>query len=284
QTHTPKASLLGLPAARLAHIPTLYTMHGCMYFKDNSRLANIVGWVFERWCCSWANRVLVQSREDFDVIQKSRICPSRKAVHLGNGINLQRFAEVDEPLEAAGRPTVVMISRLVTEKGCRDFFSVARALHTKARFVHVGPRETDQHDAIGIEEQRSLSEAGYVEFVGAVEDVRPYLAQAHLTLLPSYREGIPRAAMEAAASGRPVAGYNVRGVREVIPPDLGLLVPRGDVKALIELVSALIDNPRQLVDLGQACRRWVVQEYSEHLVVDRARDAYLDLLDVGTSS
>lgn len=278
QTHTPKASLLGLPAARLAHLPTLYTMHGCLYFKDNSQLANVAGWVFERWCCSWADRVLMQSREDFHVVQAARICPPRKAVHIGNGINLDRFAEVGEPPAADGRPTVVMISRLVTEKGCRDFFQVARALSTKARFVHVGPTESDQHDAIGPDEQRSLYESGHVEFVGAVEDVRPYLAEAHLTLLPSYREGIPRVAMEAAACGRPVAAYNVRGVREVIPPDLGLLVPRGDVDALIDLVGELLDDPKRLVDLGEACRRWVVQEYSERLVVDRVRAAYADLL------
>lgn len=278
QTHTPKASLLGLPAARLAGLPALYTMHGCLYFKDNSRFGNTAGWVFERWCCSWANRVLMQSREDLEVVQKARICPPRKAVHIGNGIDLERFVEMPQEPAADGRPTVVMVSRLVTEKGCRDFFDVARALHDKARFVHVGPTEDDQHDAIGPEELRSLSEGGYVEFVGPVEDVRPYLARAQLALLPSYREGIPRAAMEAAASGRPVAGYNVRGVREVIPPELGLLVPRGDVQALIELVDKLLDDPERLVALGESCRRWVVQEYSERLVVDRVRRVYLDLL------
>lgn len=277
QTHTPKASLLGLPAARLAGIPTLYTVHGSMYFKDNSRVGNVAGWVFERWCCSWADRVLMQSSEDVVVLQEARICPPRKAVHIGNGIDLERFTGVPAP-SPDGRPTVVMISRLVTEKGCRDFFEVARALHGKARFVHVGPTEHDQHDAIGPEEQRDLSDRGVVEFMGAVDDIRPYLAEAHLTMLPSYREGIPRAAMESAASGRPVAAYDVRGVREVVPPELGLLVARGDVQALVRLVNGLLDDPDRMVELGQACRRWVVQEFSEDRVVERVRRAYLVLL------
>jgi glycosyltransferase involved in cell wall biosynthesis len=277
QTHTPKASLLGLPAARLAGRPTLYTMHGCFYFKDNSRLGNAAGWLLERWCCGWAKRVLMQSREDFDVVRRVRICSPRKAVHVGNGIDLARFTKVPEPPPIADRPTVVMISRLVEEKGCRDFFRLATELHGKARFVHVGPQETDQHDAISPEEQRSLSEAGYVEFVGSVEDVRPYLAEAHLTVLPSYREGIPRVAMEAAASGRPVVGYNVRGVREVIPPELGLLVRRGDVDALVTLVDELLRNPERLEPLGDACREWVVAEYSEQAVVDRLRRVYVEL-------
>lgn len=279
QTHTPKASLLGLPAARLAGLPALYTMHGCLFFRDNSLLGNVAGWTFERWCTSWADRVLLQSREDVDVVVDARICPARKIVHVGNGIDIEHFAQPEAPLTGGGHPVVLMISRLVTEKGCRDFFRVAQALHRRARFVHVGPMETDQRDAIGEDEVRQLSEAGVVQFVGSVDDVRPYVAQANLVLLPSYREGVPRAAMESAAGGRPVAGYDVRGVREVIPPELGLLVRRGDVAALTDLVDSLLDDPARLSDLGRACQHWVAQEFSEHRVFDRLRRVYSEVLD-----
>ena len=88
QTHTPKASFLGLPAARLARSPAFYTIHGSLYFAGNGRRANILGWLFERWCCSWATRVLVQSREDEAVLPKVRICPRRKMAYVGNGIAL----------------------------------------------------------------------------------------------------------------------------------------------------------------------------------------------------
>ncbi|MDQ4145881.1 MAG: glycosyltransferase [Actinomycetota bacterium] len=279
QTHTPKASLLGLPAARLAGLPTLYTMHGSLYFKDNSLRANIAGWVFERWCAAWAHRVLLQSREDLETVVESRICPRRKVVHVGNGIDLSRFAATGEVPCPPGKPTVLMISRLVAEKGCRDFFEVARALHERASFVHVGPSEKDQRDAITDEEMRHLSTAGYVEFVGPVSDVRPHLARANLVLLPSYREGIPRVAMEAAAASRPVAGYNIRGLREVIPPPLGLLVKRGEVTALIELVGRLLDVPQRLPTLGRACQQWVLSEFSEAAVVERLRGVYRSLLE-----
>lgn len=56
--------MLALPAARCAGLPTLYTMYGCLVFRDNSLAQNIIGWVLERWCCTWARGVLVQSRED----------------------------------------------------------------------------------------------------------------------------------------------------------------------------------------------------------------------------
>ena len=127
-------------------------------------------------------------------------------------------------------PVVLMVSRLVREKGCLDFLGLARALHGQADFVHVGPVEDDQRDAISSAEIAAASDD--VSFVGAVDDIRPYLAAADVVVLPSYREGVPRVAMEAAAAGRPVVAYDVRGVREVVDPASGLLVPRGDTAAL----------------------------------------------------
>lgn len=277
QTHTPKASLLGLPAARLAGLPALYTMHGCLYFRDNSAAGNVTGWVFERWCASWAHKVLLQSREDVDVVVRHRICRSDKLVHIGNGIDLRHFTATGGPLPRRVKPVVVMVSRLVAEKGCRDFFHVAEALHDVADFVHVGPLETDQRDAIGPEEVDRLSQTGRVRFVGPVEDVRPHVGDADLVLLPSYREGIPRVAMEAAAMACPVAGYDIRGIREVIPPELGLLVRRGDVAALTEVVRTLLQDPERRARLGAACQDWVRAEFSEESVVERLRQVYAEI-------
>ncbi|HWI02304.1 MAG TPA: glycosyltransferase family 4 protein [Acidimicrobiales bacterium] len=276
QTHTQKASLLGLPAARCAGLPTLYTMHGCLYFKDNTVAQNAVAWVFERWCCAWAGKVLCQSREDAATLPRARICRSAKVVHIGNGIDLDRFSNVPLPAGEGAKPVVMMVSRLVAEKGCRDFFAVARALHAHARFVHVGPTETDQRDAIPAAEIEDLSRTGVVEFRGAVDDVAAHLAEADVTLLPSYREGIPRVAMEAAAMGRAVAGYDVRGMREVIPPHLGLLVRRRDIPRLTEVVRRLVDDREHRETLGHACRQWVASNFSEDAVLGRLRAVYAD--------
>lgn len=277
QTHTQKASLLGLPAARCAGLPTLYTMHGCLFFRGNSRAQNALGWVFERWCCAWADRVLVQSREDQETLPKVRICRAEKIDFIGNGIALNRFSSAPLPVTAGKGPSVMMVSRLVAEKGCRDFFAVAKALRGMARFVHVGPSEVGQHDAITEAELEEMSSQGYVEFLGATDDVPAQLATADLVLLPSYREGIPRAAMEAAAMGRAVAGYDVRGMREVIPPSFGLLVPRGDTVSLTQLVRALVSDSHRLVELGKACEQWVVSRFSEDAVVERLRRVYTQI-------
>jgi glycosyltransferase involved in cell wall biosynthesis len=274
QTHTPKASFLGLPAARLAGTQAVYTIHGALYFAGNGRVANVLGWCFERWCCQWAHQVLVQSREDEQVLPRVGICPRRKVAYVGNGIVLDRFLAPVAPELDSSRPIVMMVGRLVREKGCADFLELARDLAGKADFVHVGPFEHDQSDALSEDEVRQASEAGTVTFVGAVEDVRPYLASASVVVLPSYREGIPRVAMEASVMGRTVVAYDVRGVREVIDPATGLLVRRGDVPALTAVVEGLLADPGRRAVLGERGRRWVTARFSEDLVIDRLRAVY----------
>jgi len=275
QTHTPKASFLGLPAARLSGSRAVYTIHGALYFAGNDRKANVLGWCFERWCCTWAHRVLVQSREDARTLPAAHICGAGKLTYIGNGIALQHFLAPTAPALVSEKPIVMMVSRLVREKGCADFLALAASLRDQARFIHVGPLEHDQSDALT--EADIAAAAGSVEFVGNVDDVRPYVASASLVILPSYREGIPRAAMEASAMGVPVVAYDIRGVREVIDPGLGLLVPRGDLVALTHLVESLLKDPDRREELSDLARRWVTSQFSEDLVVDRLRSVYSDI-------
>jgi glycosyltransferase involved in cell wall biosynthesis len=275
QTHTPKASFLGLPAARLSGATAIYTVHGSLYFKDNTRRRNLLGWMFERWCCTWAHLVLLQSREDEEVLPRARVCRADKLRFIGNGVVLDRFLEAVPPALTSSQPVVLMVSRLVGEKGCTDFFALARALSGAARFVHVGPAEHDQRDAISQAELDAAS--ADVSFLGPVDDVRPYLASADVVVLPSYREGIPRVAMEAAVSGRPVVAYDIRGAREVVDPSTGLLAPRGDVAALVRAVDNLLQDPQRRQRLGQVCRQRVVAQFSEDDVVARLRAVYGEL-------
>ncbi len=275
QTHTPKASFLGLPAARLAGTTAIYTIHGALYFRDNGRAGQRAGWLFERWCCAWAHIVLVQSA------RTRRCCPGRtcarhaKIRYVGNGVELDRFTAPVAPARRSALPIVVMVSRLVREKGCADFLALARALHGRAEFVHVGPVEHDprrHHRA-----RRWPPPPTTWSFVGAVADVRPWLAAADVVVPASYREGIPRVAMEAAAIGRPVVAYDVRGVREVLAPAGDLLVPRATPGPCGWRWSACLDDPDRRRAVGEACRAAVLERFSEDDVVRRLRAVYATL-------
>ncbi len=221
--------------------------------------------------------MLVQSREDEEVLPRAHICPARKIRYVGNGVVLDHFTPPNPTtasLPRPQRPTVLMVSRLVREKGCADFLGLARALRDRADFVHVGPVEPDQRDALSGDEIEAAS--ADVSFVGAVEDIRPYLAAADVVVLPSYREGVPRVAMEAAAAGRPVVAYDVRGVREVVDPATGLLVPRGDTTALAATVKGLLEDPERRAALGRVCQARVLERFSEDDVIARLRGVYAE--------
>jgi glycosyltransferase involved in cell wall biosynthesis len=84
--------------------------------------------------------------------------------------------------------------------------------------------------------------------------------------------------MEAAAMGRPVAAYDIRGVREVIDPQLGLLAARGDLRALADVVEGLLKDPEGCEAIGDRCRQWVVSRFSEDGVVDRLRVTYASMV------
>jgi peptidoglycan/xylan/chitin deacetylase (PgdA/CDA1 family) len=140
--------------------------------------------------------------------------------------------------------------------------------------VHVGPFEHDQRDALSADEVDEIVRSGLVTFIGSVDDVRPYLASADIVVLPSYREGIPRVAMEAAATGCPVVAYDIRGVREVIDPSSGLLVPRGDVASLTTVVGDLLGDEARRRRLGLKGQEHVLATFSEDLVVERLRRVY----------
>lgn len=290
QTHTPKASMLALPAARLAGHRTMYTMHGALCFRGNGRLANLAGWIFERWCCSWAHLVAMQSEEDTTALPRARVCPRRKVRYQGNGIELDRFTPEapeapelgPEPAPPPDRlPVILNISRLVKEKGCLDFFALAEHLGGRATFVHVGPTEADQRDAVDPALIADLERRGVVHFVGEVADVRPYLAGADLFVLPSFREGIPRGCMEAAAFGLPIVAYDVRGVREVVPGGHQLLAPRGDQDALAAIVRRLLDDPTERAHAAAACTTHVHNRFDERFVYERLRAIYAELLASG---
>ena len=219
QTHTPMASLLGLPAARLAGRHTVYTIHGALYFEGNGRLANVAGWCFERWCCAWAQRVLVQSREDEERLPAVGICRRAKVRYVGNGIVVERFAEPVARALTSARPHRGDGEPPGTGEGLRRLPRTGRRALRLGRVRARGPRRARPARRHHGRRDRGGHDVRCRPFVGAVDDVRPYLASATVVVLPSYREGIPRVAMEAAAMGRPVVAYDIRGMREVIDPE-----------------------------------------------------------------
>ena len=200
-------------------------------------LTALVTWLY-RTSLSRASRVIFQNPDNKDTFVSRKIIEKDKcALVNGSGVDLGRFAVAPMP---GGGVVFLTIGRLLGEKGFREYAQAARAVkvrYPETVFQLVGP-EDPSPDGIPMEEVREWEASGLVEYLGATSDVRPFIADCHVFVLPSYHEGMPRTVLEAMAMGRPILTTDVPGCREtVIPGENGYLVPRGDAIALAEQMT-----------------------------------------------
>ena len=293
-SHNPKGGLLGPFIGRLArNAIVVHTVHGFLFNENSTGLYHQLALGVERWTAHWCDHLLFQSSEDYDYA-RSRCFKEPQQLHLvGNGIDQSRFDRDRYPearrlkREELGLEeqhlVVGMVGRLVQEKGFGDFFAMAsrisRAL-PQARFLVVGITEEDQSDRL--DPHRLSAEYGIRDRCIILEQRRDmpelYLCM-DAAVLPSYREGIPRALLEAAAMGVPIAASNIRGCREVIVDgESGILFPLKDVDALTETVRLLLGDGDMRRRLGEAGRRRVLEHYTECGTAERLIGFYNGIL------
>jgi glycosyltransferase involved in cell wall biosynthesis/ribosomal protein S18 acetylase RimI-like enzyme len=291
-THNPKPGVIGRVAARLAGVPVVVnTVHG-LYATPQDRFAKRATVLGLEWLAARCSHLeLYQSEEDLTWSRRLRLAPAGRARLLGNGTDLDRF---DPALVGAGRVAelrrelglpadalvVGMVGRLVAEKGYRELFAAARAVRRadpRVRFLAVGTPDLDKADAIT---EAELERAGAdVCFAGWRDDVRDLLAAMDVFVLASWREGMPRSAIEAAAMGRPLVLTDIRGCREVAGHEReALLVPPRDPEALAAAVLRLAGDPALRHRLAAAARTRAVERFSEAAVAQRVVDHYGRLL------
>lgn len=284
-THTPKAGLLGPLAAKLAGIPLiLHTAHGLLFHDQMPSRQREAGRLAERWTALFADHLLFQSREDWTVALELRLKKPERLHWVGNGIDLERFnLDGTEPARTHVRAelglhqtqTVIgTVGRLVWEKGYRELFAAAETLcrhHPEIRFLVVGPAEEgQQRDAVPEEEIKKLARRGYITFAGHRDDMPELYAAMDLFVLASYREGIPRALMEAMAMGLPVIATNIRGVRELVEDRVsGLLIAPRNSATLAEAIEGLLRDPHRRTALGRAAQCRAQTHFSEKAVHER---------------
>jgi glycosyltransferase involved in cell wall biosynthesis len=269
-THTPKAGVLGRILGRVAGVPVVVdTCHG-LWLRDGDRpvkRAVVVG--IEAVASAFAHFELYQNADDRRTMR--RFVGDRRARVVGNGVDLDRF-RFDPDGRAAVRqelgvgpdePLVGGVGRRVAEKGLVEMGAAARALAGKARFVWVGP-----------EDGESLAPDG-LELVAGRSDMPALYSALDVFVLPSYREGFSRSAMEAAACGRPMVLSDIRGCREVGQHDRHLLlVPPGDAGALTAAVYRLLADGDLRDRLGRAAAARAVEAFDQRKVAQASIDTY----------
>ena len=293
-THTPKAGLLGPLSARLAGVPcVVHTVHGLLFHDNMPVLSRLPFILAEAATARLVGHLLFQSQEDMKVAARLRIASTAKIQYQGNGIDVQHFNPVRVPTESrlalrrewdfpADGFVVGMVGRLVKEKGYEEFLKAAHALSLRwanVRFLVIGPVERDQKDGIDVEALCPPALRSRLRWIGMRLDMPELYTAMDLFVLPSRREGIPRALMEASAMGLPVVASDIRGCREVVVPDeTGLLVPMRDPVALAAAIEKIIERPAESRAMGQAGRVHIVANFDESQVIDRLIMFYRKIL------
>jgi glycosyltransferase involved in cell wall biosynthesis len=211
--------------------------------------------------------VIVQNTDDkafFDTL----VAPARVHLIRGAGIDVEHFVPYPEQ---PGVPVAAAVARLLWDKGVGELVDAARLLHRRGvplRVVLVGKPDPDNPRTIDEPTVRGWVAEGAVEWWGHRDDIGEVWRQAHIAVLPSYREGLPKALLEAAACGRPLVATDVPGCNELVTDgDNGLLVPVREVPALADALERLATDPALRARLGTRARQRAEREFSSRQVI-----------------
>ena len=282
-----KPAVLGSVAARLAAVRRVVNAIAGLGFVYSSRslkarlLRPVMTMAFRLLLDGPGFRTIVQNDDDGRALtSRGIVAPNHLAVIRGAGVDLDRFRPAPEP---AGPVRVVMVSRMIAEKGVRELVAAARLLKARGldlRITLAGTPDQENPSAIAEAELNGWAQEGIVEYLGHVEDVSRLWAESHIAVLPSYYgEGVPLALIEAAAAGRPLIAADGPGLRDIARPgESGLLVPPRDVAALAEAIAGLARDGALRARLGNGARRLAESTFSRDVVVRQTAALYRDIL------
>ena len=224
--------------------------------------------------------IIVQNHDDANYLIEQKITVSKKIKLIrGSGVDLENFKYFKEK---KGTPTICFTARLLADKGIFEFISAAKLLIKRgvdANFLIAGdldpknPRGLNQNDIEKIKMNR------FIKFLGHCDDIPLLYSRSNIICLPSYREGLPKSLIEAAAASRAIVTTDVPGCRDaIIPNKTGLLVPIKNDSALADALQDLVLNSKKREDMGKAGRKLAEKYFSIDIIVNDHIDIYKELL------
>jgi glycosyltransferase involved in cell wall biosynthesis len=253
-------------------------------FISRSRLARFVSpairWLLARFLGVPRCRVIVQNPDDEELLIKAGIPESRLRMVRGAGVDITVFSPDKEPPEPI---CVMMATRILWDKGVGEFVDAARRLKqlgTEVRFVLVGEPDIDNPASVPEARLKAWQKENLVEWLGHCDDMATAFNTAHVVCLPSYREGLPKVLIEAAACGKPIVTTDVPGCREVVRDgENGFLVPVRDFKGLSDALCRLIESSELREQMGKRSREIALAEFSSEHIIAQTLNIYKELVE-----
>lgn len=289
-----KPMLYGGTAARLARVPALVNAAaGLGYiFISRSFKARILRPLI-RMALRYANshpngRLIVQNMDDAgEYASRIGVKTDRIALIRGSGVDTDRFHPVERDFSPEHVPLAVCVSRMLKDKGIVELVQAARLLKARKvpiRIALVGP--TDSNPAAVPEATlKDWADEGIVEVLGPRTDIDKINEGADIAVLPSYREGLPKSLLEAAASGLPLIATDVPGCREVcVEGTSGILVPPRDAEGLADALQKLAQAPSERLRLGRGARELAERDFALPIIIAQTLNLYSELSEKSASS
>ena len=281
-----KPSLYGTIAATFAHVPLVVnamTGLGFVFTKGHwkqSLLEPAVRFIGRLFLNHRQGRIIVQNPDDSKTLQQAGLGRQEDMTLIrGSGVSLDNFKPLPDP---QGFPTVAMVSRMLWNKGVGELVDAARLLKqrgVKVRILLIGMPDPENPSSIAAEQLCEWHDEGLIQWRGFRDNVNDIWRQAHIAVLPSYREGLPKSLLEAAACARPIVATDVPGCREIVKDgENGFLVPVQDPEALANALEGLIKSPSLRKNMGAVSRKLVEDHFHEEMVIHKTLKVYEELL------
>ena len=223
--------------------------------------------------------VIFQNPDDRNVLLGSKALKYDQARMIrGSGVQPEEYPCLPQP---SGKTVVVMAARLLRDKGVLEFVEAARLLQDRGVDVEmrlIGSPDPGNPTSVMQQELEHWKNDGLVKLLGFRKDIAVQYAEANIVCLPSYREGLPKSLVEAAACGRAVVTTDVPGCRDAIIPDItGLLVPVRDASTLADAIQKLIEDPALQCSMGRAGRALAEEAFAIEKIVEQHMEIYREL-------
>lgn len=237
-------------------------LENAYYRKDiKSKIIKMILNVFYKYSCKKANNVFFQNNDDMMLFRKLKIVDEKNSIVVnGSGVNMNYFSE--EPLPS--KFSVLLTARLLKSKGICEYIEAAKIVnevYPDIEFKIVGNFDSNQ-ESISTEEFDKMIKGTNVKYLGAQSDVRPFLKNCSVFILPSYHEGLPRSILEAMATGRPIITTNVPGCKETVVNKFnGFIVEQYDYIDIAKYVINLYEDREMLETMAKNSYKMCQEKY-----------------------
>lgn len=265
-------SVIGAIAASGLGIATINAMTGMgfVFTADSAqtrRLRRIIGWIARTFMNGPRSTALVQNPDDWNALVQFGIAAERIALIPGSGVDTDALQPIPEP---DGPVTLGFAGRLLSDKGIRALVAAVKIVRGRGldiRLLVAGTTDPANPASVSEAEAEAWQSEDGIALLGQIDDIRELWRRAHIAVLPSHREGLPKTLLEAASCARPMIATDVPGCREIaIQNQTALLVPVEDAAAIADAITTLASDPQMRSRFGRAARAKVEHEMSARAV------------------